>query len=364
MAQRRCFNIIDREIIQNAAEEYDGEKYPEVFYFYHLLVLQNAEQISELVDRAVRYLFLWKLGKVHLEKGLRRSQLKFSDTQGRVYYYSIGPEVHNRAISRATQKERLEFAFAFRDGRIDYNEFKRYAGELTSSTIVLPSFYVHIWRPFQYPVLDTNVWTIFRRQKGCRVSKRTQPRSWSHFEAYIPFFRDVVAHSGLDWRTVDRGLWVLGGRLNTTIEKQNTAELEDGEVATLDLNHQQKKSCFTPILPELMDKVCLAIRKQRGTISFRHRGIGVSPRLIKTTIELLNEEPTKMLPQNCRNDVRERTPDGLDRRIKERLNSDLRTANIISDVLADASVVEIIQIENARTGRMVKATRLLQEYCW
>lgn len=364
MVQRRCFNIIDREIIQNAAEEYDGEKYSEVFYSYHLLVLQNAEQISELVDRAVKYLFLWKLGKIHLEKGSSRHKLKFSDTEGRVYYSSIGPKVHNRAINRAIQKERLEFAFAFRDGRIDYNEFKRYARELTSSTIVLPSFYVHIWRPFQYPVFDTNVWKIFRHQKGCRVSKRTQPRSWSHFEAYVPFFKDVVAHSGLDWRTIDRGLWVLGGRLNTTIEKKNTAKPEDAEFTTPDLDPQQKESSFIPIPPELMNKLCLAIRKQWGTISFQHRGIEVSPRLIKTAIELLNEEPTKVLPQNSRNDVRERTPDGLDRRIKERLNLDTRTANIISDVLKGASIVEIIQIENARTGRMIKATRLLQEYCW
>ncbi len=201
-------------------------------------------------------------------------------------------------------------------------------------------------------------------KKDVGSSKRTQPRSWSNFEAYIPFFRDVVAYSGLDWRTVDRGLWVLGGRLNTTMKKQNTAKPEEAEVSALDLNQQQRESCFTQIPSELMDKVYLAIRKQWGSISFRHRGIEVSPRLIKTAIELLNEEPAKVLPQNCRNDVRERTPDGLDRRIKVRLNSDLRTANIISDVLKDASIVEIIQIESARTGRMVKATRLFEEYCW
>jgi len=42
----------------------------------------------------------------------------------------------------------------------------------------------------------------------------------------------------------------------------------------------------------------------------------------------------------------------------------LRTANIISDVLAKAGIVEIVQVENPDTGRIVKGTRLLQGWDW
>lgn len=81
-------------------------------------------------------------------------------------------------------------------------------------------------------------------------------------------------------------------------------------------------------------------------------------------MEILNAEATKTLPQNCRNDVREKTPDGLDKRIKESLNTDLRTANIISDVLKLVGIVEIVQVINPQTGRLVKGTKLLQEWSW
>ena len=81
-------------------------------------------------------------------------------------------------------------------------------------------------------------------------------------------------------------------------------------------------------------------------------------------MEILNAEATKTLPQNCRNDVREKTPDGLDKRIKESLNTDLRTANIIYDVLKLVGIVEIVQVINPQTGRLVKGTKLLQEWSW
>lgn len=71
-----------------------------------------------------------------------------------------------------------------------------------------------------------------------------------------------------------------------------------------------------------------------------------------------------MLPQNCRNDVRERTPDGLDRRLKVCLKTDLRMANIISEVLEKAGIVEVVQVKNPQTGRTVKGTKLFPEWNW
>jgi hypothetical protein len=95
-----------------------------------------------------------------------------------------------------------------------------------------------------------------------------------------------------------------------------------------------------------------------GNLPFKWRGIKIDREMIAITLEILNAENAKTLPQNCRNDVRNRTPDGLDRRIKTRRNNDLRTANIISDVLEDAGIVEIVKVKN------LKATRLLPEWCW
>jgi hypothetical protein len=116
---------------------------------------------------------------------------------------------------------------------------------------------------------------------------------------------------------------------------------------------------------KILNSVCDSIQQNgKRSLPFHLRGIKIDSKLIEATLTILNNCPTNALPQNCRNDIRERTPDGLDRRIKDCLGSDLRTANIISDVLADVGVVEIVKLRNSETGRLVKGTRLLEEWRW
>ena len=115
----------------------------------------------------------------------------------------------------------------------------------------------------------------------------------------------------------------------------------------------------------LIEKACAMVEETSGkAIPFRLRGIKVDRYLIISALEILADAPQKTLPQNCRNDIYERTPDGLDRRIKAKLKTDLRTANIISDVLADAGIVKVVKVLKPETGRMVKATKLLDEMHW
>ena len=119
-----------------------------------------------------------------------------------------------------------------------------------------------------------------------------------------------------------------------------------------------------PILPPLLDRACERVERRYGPLPFRHRGIRITRKLIQAAIEILNDAPGRLLPQHCRNARREYTPDGLDRRIKERLDDDTRTANILSDILQDAGIVEVTKVSNPETGRMIKATRLLGEWAW
>ncbi len=99
-------------------------------------------------------------------------------------------------------------------------------------------------------------------------------------------------------------------------------------------------------------------------IPFRFRGIIINDKLVDAAILALGEAPNKTLPQNCANKNRENTPEGLDRRIKEFLCTDLRTANIISDVLVAAGVVKIVEVINPHSGRNVKGSQLLDEEDW
>ncbi len=52
--------MITREKLESASKEYNGDKYAEEFYTHHLQVLHNAQEITESISKAVRYLFLWK----------------------------------------------------------------------------------------------------------------------------------------------------------------------------------------------------------------------------------------------------------------------------------------------------------------
>lgn len=108
---------------------------------------------------------------------------------------------------------------------------------------------------------------------------------------------------------------------------------------------------------ELLYDICTRIVDKFGNIPFKHRNIRITKKLIATTLEILNMEANNELPQNCRNLVKEKTPDGLDKRIKVKLNTNLRTGNIISDILKEIGVVEVFKRESTTTGRIIYWTK-------
>jgi hypothetical protein len=115
---------------------------------------------------------------------------------------------------------------------------------------------------------------------------------------------------------------------------------------------------------EMFDGAISEVRAANQKFPFKHRGIMINEELIQVTMEILNDENSKALPQNCSQQVRAKSHDGLDRRIKERRDLDLRTANIISDVLQDVGIAEVYKDGNPRTGRMVKFTKLCPSWTW
>lgn len=108
---------------------------------------------------------------------------------------------------------------------------------------------------------------------------------------------------------------------------------------------------------ELLDIVCRDVERTYQTLPFNLRGIKISRDLIAATLVILNQESGNSLPQNCRNDIAGSTPYGLDKFLKEKRHSDLRTANIISDVISDAGYAEVYKQLNVKTGRMIKWTK-------
>jgi hypothetical protein len=120
-----------------------------------------------------------------------------------------------------------------------------------------------------------------------------------------------------------------------------------------------------PVSEELLKKIILKIEmKQNKRLPFKLRGIIISELLIATTIEILNKEKSKMLPQNARHDNLEKTPDGLDKRLKKRIGNDTCRGHIVSDILAEVGVVRLLKVKNIKTGHLVNGTELISDYTW
>lgn len=204
---------MDRISIINASKEYDEFNYPEEFYKYHLEILKITRIINNELLNAIKYLFFWKLGKITLKKTSKSIFTGYQDSKNQKYFFTNTTSNNNKAIEKAINKNNIEAAFKFRDNNLDYGKFKLISYKITVTSIVLPIFYIHIWKPEKYPILDKKVWRVYCKEIGKPISKNTKPENLSDYEKYLKFFNDIISTSKLDWRTIDKGLWVLGDNL-------------------------------------------------------------------------------------------------------------------------------------------------------
>lgn len=199
-----------REELEDAASSFNEAKYSHELYHHFLDVVSREEGVTENLRDAVKYLIYWKLGKVSTT---RTSASEEIEIEGHTFYVSGGTASHSNFIEKAITKEMLKYGLKFRDGQLSYTEFKGLVAQLTKTSIVLPAFFIHTWKPSEYPILDVKVWRTYKWNKGDMVKKYTKPNSWNHYEEYTDFFRGLVKDSDLDWRNVDKGLWGIGDGL-------------------------------------------------------------------------------------------------------------------------------------------------------
>ncbi|WP_321508480.1 PQQ-binding-like beta-propeller repeat protein [uncultured Methanoregula sp.] len=139
---------------------------------------------------------------------------------------------------------------------------------------------------------------------------------------------------------------------------------EPGTAHQVSTSFSKTPYSYSPIPQDLFERACRILEERYSDFPIKSRGIYIRKNLVKATLEILNSMPGKKLPQNCRDDTRENTPDGLDLRIKEYLDSDLRTANIITDLLESVGIASNIQVPSEKTGHLLKGSQLNPEWCW
>ncbi|WP_096155698.1 hypothetical protein [Bacillus sp. FJAT-45066] len=199
-----------KEDLMIAASSFNEVKYSHELYHHYLNILKQEKGVTEQLKEAVEFLVYWKLGKVSTTRIPVESN---REAKGVTFSISGGTTSHHNFIQKAVSEELLELAIKFRDDQITYEEFKGVVSMMTKTSIVLPTFYVHIWKPDTFPILDVKVWRTYKWDKGENLKKYTKPMSWSHYEEYTVFFQELVKDAESEWRIIDKGLWSFSDRL-------------------------------------------------------------------------------------------------------------------------------------------------------
>ena len=215
--------------ILNAIKDYDSNKYSEEFYKFYLGKINRAVEPDEQLETDVRHLFYWFLGKVHTVENSPVESVKVGDT---LYHISGTAPSNSAGIEEAVKKENLWAGLAFMNGSLPIENFLNYAKSITRHSIVLPAFLIHIFKPLEYPILNSKVWSVYREELGKNVFINTKPKNWDNYLEYVSYCNYLKRRLGLTLREIDKGLWVLGERLKDKarlIEKTDEAK-ETGQV--------------------------------------------------------------------------------------------------------------------------------------
>lgn len=204
---------IDRHFIEANAAKFNEKKYNHEFYTYFLNLIENAATVNDELEKAVEHMFYWKLGKVSSKPTATSKRVTLANKSH--YFINGTTRANKQSIENATKTELLELGLRFRDGLVSYDELKHSVNRITQTTssIVLPSFFIHLLKPAEYPILDVKVWRTYLWANDQPICKHTKPRSWDHYEKYQDFFHRMEEQTQLSWRIVDKGLWVIGEEL-------------------------------------------------------------------------------------------------------------------------------------------------------
>ncbi|MBN2557927.1 MAG: hypothetical protein JXB33_04120 [Clostridia bacterium] len=215
-----------RSEILNAIKDYDSKKHSEEFYDFCLGKISKAVEPDEQLESAVRHLFYWFLGKVHIAGNSPIESVKAGDT---LYHISEAAPSNKAGIEEAVKKANLWAGLAFRNNSLPFENFQNYAKSITSGSIVMPAFFIHIFKPYEYPILNDRVWAAYRDELGKSVFTNTKPASWDNYMEYSGYCSYLKRKFDLTLRQIDKGLWVIGDRCKE--RARNTEKMEADEDA-------------------------------------------------------------------------------------------------------------------------------------
>lgn len=210
-----------RSEILDAIKDYDSKKYSEEFYNFYLGKISRSVDPGEQLVTDVRHLFHWFLGKVHTSE---TEAAEVVEVNGIKYYLSGTAPSNTACIEEAVKKENLWAGLAFKNGNLPIENFLNYAKSITRNSIVMPAFFIHIFKPGEYPILNSKVWAAYREELGKNVFINTKPKNIDNYLEYVSYCSYLKRRLGLSLREIDKGLWVMGERLKEMARQQEKVD--------------------------------------------------------------------------------------------------------------------------------------------
>ncbi len=210
--------MITKQEIITAFNQYDSTKYSEEFYEYFLHKVYKSIEPDENLKDCVKYLILWFLGKVTTIKAEASVDRVF--VKDKIYYLSRTTPNNDNAIEKALDEAHLWAGLSFKNNHLPYENFIKYANNITKNSIILPSFYVHIFKPNDYPIMNDKVWKVYVELTNKSVYLNTKPTLWSHYHQYCSLCSYLRKTHGLTFREIDKGFFVLGNQLKNKVRDE------------------------------------------------------------------------------------------------------------------------------------------------
>ena len=211
--------MLTKNDIIEALKRYDYIKYSEEFYIYYLEKIRKSIEPDEQLKNAVKYLFLWFLGKVTTEKpDIYMERVYVNDKK--FYIHKTTPNNDN-AIINAQSEINLWAGLSFKNNHLPYNNLVKYANSITKNSIVLPSFFIHLFKPELFPIMNGKVWKVYIELTSKNVYINTKPAFWSHYSQYTYFCDYLRNLLKLSLREIDKGLWVLGNDFKNKVREKD-----------------------------------------------------------------------------------------------------------------------------------------------
>ena len=122
---------------------------------------------------------------------------------------------------------------------------------------------------------------------------------------------------------------------------------------------------FFPIPPALLTLTCETVNRRVAKLPFTQKGVCISPELVGVALECLNAEVTRTLPLRTSAAMAKNRVDGFDRVLELRLGAKGRdAAAAIADVLVQAGIAEVTEIQDRCTHTRTSGLRLLPAWTW